>query len=161
MSLIAMSKRVLASFTVVVLAGVITGCYADPGDAEPSIGNVVRTETITAANLAFVSDGEGRATLVGTLFNEGQEADRLVDVDVETDGGPVEVELLRGPVDLPLEEPVRLADDPAVLVSSDDLRQGFRARLELTFERSSPISTTATVESRTGPYADVEIPGSG
>lgn len=152
-------RRIVAATASALLTLGLTGCYADAGDDEPSVGQVERTETVTASNLAFVSGGEGRATLVGTLLNEGEETDRLVDVDAETDSGPVEVELVRGPVELPVDESVRLAPDPSVLITSDDLRQGYRVELELTFARSRSISTTVTVESQTGPYADVEIPG--
>lgn len=149
----------LLSGMVLMLAAFVTGCYADPGDDEPSIGNVERNETVTAANLAIVSDGQGNAVLVGTLINNGEEEDRLVDVEVSSESGPVEVNLTDGPVDLPVEEPVRLAEDPRVTLRSEELRQGFRAPLELTFESSAAISTTVTVESQTGPYADIEIPG--
>lgn len=150
----------LLSGVVVLLAAFVTGCYADPGDDEPSIGNVERNETVTAANLAIVSDGEGNAVLVGTLTNNGEDSDQLVDVDVESEDGPVEVDLAEGPVDLPVEEPVRLAESPKVTLQSAELRQGFRAPVELTFESSAAISTTVTVESQTGPYEDIEVPGS-
>lgn len=152
-------KFALVSVVVMLLGVWSAGCYADPGDDEPSSGNVERNETVTASNLVIVSDGQGNAVLVGTLINNGETEDRLVDVDVESESRPVEVSFVNGPVRLPVEEPVRLADDPAVTLSSEELRQGFRAPLELTFESSAPISTTVTVESQTGPYADVEIPG--
>lgn len=150
---------VLLSAVLLFLAALVAGCYADPGDDEPSVGNVERNETVTAANLAIVSDGQGNAVLVGTLVNNGDAEDRLVDVDVESERGPVEVNLVNGPVELPVEEPVRLADSPAVTLESTELRQGFRAPLELTFDSSAAISTTVTVESQTGPYADIDIPG--
>lgn len=159
-----MRRRIQRTSFVYVLAVVAVmlatgGCYADPGDYEPSIGQVERNATVTAANMAIVTDGEGRGVLVGTLINNGEVADRLLDVDVEGElSFPAAVALVDGPVLLPPEEPVRLADDPAVLVAADRLVQGFRAPLELTFEVSSPITTTVTVESQTGPYADIEIP---
>ena len=155
-----MNRKFALVSVVLMFVGVFSaGCYADPGDDEASSGNVERNETVTASNLVIVSDGQGNAVLVGTLINNGETDDRLVDVDVESESGPVEVSFVNGPVQLPVEEPVRLADDPAVTLRSEELRQGFRAPLELTFESSAPISTTVTVESQTGPYADVEIPG--
>lgn len=152
-------KSALVSVVLMFLAGFVTGCYADPGDDEPSSGNVERNETVTAANLVIVSDGEGNAVLVGTLINNGEAEDRLVDVAVESESGPVAVNLVNGPLELPVEEPVRLADGPAVTLQSAELRQGFRAPLELTFDSSATISTTVTVESQTGPYADIDVPG--
>lgn len=140
-----------------------SACVAEDGEAEPSEGQVERNETVTAANLAIVTDGQGRGVLVGTLVNDGAGEDRLVDVDVEGElvEFPVAVELIDGPVTLPTNTPVRLADDPAVVISSDRLVQGFRAPLELTFESSAPIVTTVTVEPQTDPYADIEIPPAG
>ncbi len=144
---------------VLVLAALLTGCFQQDTDVEPSSGNVERNETVTAANLVIVTDGQGNGVLVGTLINNGETEDRLVGVDVESESGPVEVELADGPVALPQEEPVRLADPVRVTLRSEQLRQGWRAPVELTFESSAAISTTVTVESQTGPYADVEIPG--
>ncbi len=132
------------------------------GDSQPPIGQVERNATVTASNLAIVTDGEGRGVLVGTLVNDGEGEDRLIDVDAEGElEFPIAVELVGGPVVIPPETPVQLADDPAVLISADRLVQGFRAPLELTFESSAQIVTTVPVEPRTGPYADIEIPPAG
>lgn len=147
----------LPSMVALMLAASVSGCYTDP-ESEPSIGQVERNETVTASNLAIVSDGEGNAVLVGTLVNNGEVEDQLVDVDVESESGPVEVTLVEGPIDLPVQEPVRLAEPPRVTLDSAELRQGFRAPLELTFESSAGISTTVTVEPHTSPYEDIEIP---
>jgi hypothetical protein len=129
------------------------------GENEPSLGQVERNETVTASNLVIVTDGEGYGVLVGTLINDGDEQDRLVDVDVEGElSQPVRVELLDGAIALPPDSPVRLADDPTVAVSSDRLVPGFRVPLELTFDSSAAIATTVTVEPQTDPYADIEVP---
>lgn len=158
------TRMIRPSAVLMTLALVfMSACVAEDGDAEPSEGQVERTESVTASNLAIVTDGEGRGVLVGTLVNDGGGEDRLVDVDVEGElvEFPVAVELIDGPVALPTETPVRLADDPTVVISSDRLVQGYRAPLELTFESSAPIVTTATVEPQTAPYEDIEIPPAG
>ncbi|EFQ82468.1 hypothetical protein HMPREF0063_11677 [Aeromicrobium marinum DSM 15272] len=149
------------------MAGLVlatAGCDADPPQHERSSGQVERTESVTAANLVIVVDGDGRGVLIGTLLNRGPGADRLVDVDAEGESLlelPIAVDLVGGPVTLPSDEPVRLAEQPEVVLSSVRLVPGFRAPLELTFAESDPIVTTVRVEARTGPYADVSIPPAG
>lgn len=150
--------RLLPLLVVAILLAV-GGCGTESVDAEPSIGQVERNATVTAANLAIVTDGHGRGVLVGTLINNASAGDRLLDVDAEGElEFPIAVALVDGPVLLPPENPVRLADEPAVVISADRLVQGFRAPLELTFASSAAITTTVPVEPPTGPYADIEIP---
>jgi hypothetical protein len=135
------------------------GCNQDSTESEPSVGQVERTNTMTAANLAFVTAGEGTATLVGRLINDGEQPDRLVDVDAESEQGPLDVRLVGEPVAVQPTEPVRLGPEPSVVAELQGMQPGLRVELELSFERSAPISTTVTVESQTGPYADIEVPG--
>lgn len=154
-------RGVGAASVALMVATVPAGCFWDKGDDEPSVGQVERNRSITAADLAFVSNGEGRATLVGELINDGARSDKLVGVDVATDKGPVKVTLPRGEVDLPSDEPVKLGPDPTVVVSSEDLKPGFRVDVSLDFARSRSIETTVSVESQTGAYADVTVPPAG
>lgn len=151
-------RSALLSVVVAVLAVVTAGCSSNEVEEKFSVGAVERNEVITAANVAIVTDGEGNAVLVGTLINDGEEADRLLDVDVASEIGPIEVDLPEGPVDIPVGEPVRLAPEPLVTLRSEELRQGFRAPVELVFESSTPISVMVTVEPHTEPYEDIEIP---
>lgn len=134
------------------------GCGEMLDDSEPSVGQVTSNRTITAANLAFVTDGEGTATLVGELINDGAKTDRLVGVDAEAEEGPIEVRLVDGPVAVSPTEPQRLGPEPRVVAALAGIQAGLRVELELTFRRSAPLRTTVTVESQTGPYADVEVP---
>lgn len=140
-------------------ATLLAACGRDV-EAEPSFGQVERNESLTAANLTIVTDGEGNGVLVGTIINNAPETDMLTDVRVRGEIAelPVDVLLVRGPVSLPTQEPVRLADDPAVLVDAERLRVGFRAPIRLVFARSTTIETTVTVEAQTGIYADIEVP---
>lgn len=154
-------SSLLRTTLVCLLASVpVTACGGD-GDVpnEAPIGNVERTGSITAANLAIVVDGSGGGVLVGTLVNDGEEADRLVDVQVvDEEGVEVPVEIEGGGVELPVDEAVQLAEAPLVVLSSDALRPGFRPELTLEFEVAPPIVDTASVEPATGPYAGVEVP---
>jgi hypothetical protein len=135
----------------------LVGCSEDTVDAEPSIGQVERSETVTATGLALVTNGEGVARLVGTLLNEGETTDRLSGVDVDTEIGQFAVTIAEAPVVLRHDEPFRLAREGHVLVRSPNLRQGFRVEMTLVFRNSVPITTTVPVEPRTGPYEDVEV----
>jgi hypothetical protein len=143
----------LLILTVTALAG----CSQDTVDAEPSIGQVERSESVTATGLALVTDGEGVARLVGTLLNEGETTDRLSRVDVDTEIGRFAVTIAEAPIVLLQDEPFRLAREGRVLVRSPNLRQGYRVEMTLVFSNSVPITTTVPVEPRTGPYEDVEV----
>lgn len=148
------------TLVVALFAGLVLTACADETELEPPIGQVENNATVTAANMAIVTDDEGNAVLVGTLVNNGEQEDRLLEVVVRTEGGETVPVTLTSDVVLPVEEPVRLADDPSVLIGSEQLNQGFRAPLELAFAESEPIETTVTVEPRSGPYKDIEIPTS-
>jgi hypothetical protein len=149
--------RWLVMALVAALLTAVAGCSGDDVDAEPSIGQSERTESVRALGMALVTDGDGVARFVGTLLNEAEETDRLVGVDIDTEIGPFALVFAEGPILLQTDEPFRLAREGEVLVVSDKLRKGFRVELTLVFRNSAPIVTTVPVESQTGPYADVEI----
>lgn len=147
-----------------LVAALLAGCGGD-GDVpnEAPIGNVERTGEITVANLAVVVDGSGSGVLVGTIVNDGESADTLVGVSLEgPTGEPVPVEVTGGAVELPVDEPVQLAvragEAPLVVLTSDDLRPGFRAPIVLEFDEAPAITDTVGIESATEAYADVEVP---
>ncbi len=151
----AKAHRLVAMATMVV-AVLLAGCSEDP-EAEPSLGAVERTGSVTAADLVLVTNGEGVARLVGTLVNEAEDSDRLVGIDLQTEVGEYSVILAQAPVVLPTGEPVRLARDAEVTVLSDTLKPGFRADLRLSFRNSASISTTVPVNLPEGIYSDVEV----
>lgn len=156
-----MSRRLLTLLTTLLLTVALTGCGQDPVPAEPSIGKVTRSETLTASGLALVTEGRGVARLVGTLLNEADRPDRLVGVDVDTEIGDYSVVLGEAPLVLRPDEPYRLAREGEVTVVSPRLRRGFRVELTLAFRHAAPVQVTVPVESRTGPYADVPVPDLG
>lgn len=142
---------------VVVGAATLGGCGADDPETEAPIGAVVRSERMDALNLAVVTDDGETGTLVGTFVNQADEADALTGVTVETERGPVEAFLLDGEVELPPEEPVRLATEQRVGLRGE-LPKGRFIEVTLELEDSRTLSTLVPVEPPTGPYDDVEVP---
>lgn len=156
-----MPSRSRTTALLLALAGALLSGCGGGGDVpdEAPIGNVERSGTITAANLAIVVDGSGTGVLVGTLVNDGSEEDRLVAVEVvDEDGEAVPVEIEGGAVELPAGDAVQLAEAPLVVLSSESLRPGFRPGITLEFERAEAIVDTVGVEPDTGPYSGVEVP---
>ena len=149
-------RRLVSTLVALVLAGV-TGCADPEVETTPSIGQVERTETVAALGLALVTNGRGAARLVGTLVNSADEADRLIGVDIDPTVEPFDVVIADAPIILPPEEPVTLARDAQMTVFADQFVPGFRADLRLVFLNSPTIETTVSVETQTGPYAEVEV----
>ena len=137
----------------------LAGCSAAAvDDAEPPIGTVARTKTITAMNMAAVTNGKGAAIVVGTLVNDGHVRDRLIDAHVTAESGPVTATLPGGPVTLDPDKPVKLAARKAILLTADHLREGLIIKLTLDFARSRDVHVGIPVEPQSGPYADIEVP---
>ena len=151
------TRRLLTLVMMLVTVGALSGCSSNDLEYEPSIGSNARTPSMQALSLAVVTDGEGLGTLVGTMVNEGDETDRLVDVQATAETGPIPTRLPGGPVALPTDEPVRLSTTKAVLMESDNLRQGYWVDLTLSFADSRQMTLKAPVEPRSGPYAEIEI----
>jgi hypothetical protein len=151
----ARNRKVLL-FGLAMVLWMLSGCSEEP-EAEPSLGQTERTESITATDLVLVTNGDGVARMVGTLINEAEEQDRLVGLDIETDVGEYAVTFAEGPIVLPTDEPVKLARDALVTVVSDSLRPGLRADLRLSFRNSETIDTTVLVKPQSGVYEEVEI----
>ena len=137
----------------------LSGCSAAAvDDAEPPIGTVARTKTITAMNMAAVTNGKGTAIVVGTLVNDGSVRDRLTDVHVNAESGKVTATLPSGPVPLAPDTPVQLAARKAILLTADHFREGFIIKLTLDFARARDVHIGIPVEPQSGPYADIEVP---
>lgn len=154
---VARTRRTVACLCTVVALGALTGCGGNDLRYEPAIGSNARTASIQALSLAVVTNGHGVGTLAGTLINEADGADRLLDVRTTSEIGPIGTTLPDGPVALPHEEPVRLATTSAVMMRSDNLRQGYWIDLVIRFDDSSELSMKVPVEPQSGPYADIEI----
>lgn len=133
------------------------GTETDVDGYEPSIGSNARSDSVEALGFAAVTDGEGAATVVGSLLNEGPRAGGLVEASVDAESGPVETVLSEGPLALPPGESVQLATMQAITLRSDVLRPGFFVELTMRFQRSEPITMLIPVEPQQGPYAEIEV----
>jgi copper(I)-binding protein len=149
----------LSMLGAVLCLSALTGCSAAAvDDAEPPIGTVARTQTITAMNMAAVTNGKGAAIVVGTVVNDGRVPDRLVDAHVTAESGPVTTTLPGGPVKLAPDKPVKLAAGKAILLTANGWREGLIVKLTLEFARSRDVHVGIPVEPQSGPYADIEVP---
>jgi hypothetical protein len=129
-------------------------------DAEPyqaSIGTNARTDDIDALGFAVVVDGEGNGRVVGTLINTTRRQHALVDVQVESERGPIRASVIGDSVPLPSDEPVELVREPAIAVSAEDLPEGLFVELTLDISGAGPIEMLVPVEPQKGPYAEVEV----
>lgn len=151
--------RSTAIVLAILLALVMSSCAGDDEDYEASDGEVARTDSIDALNLVLVTDGEGVARLIGTLVNQADQPDELVDLTLEAEPESGYSVVLGGEsIPLAPDEPLRLYRDAQVTVVADDaFRPGFRADVVLTFADSEPLRTTVPIERNTGPYSDVEV----
>jgi len=143
------------------LALLLSACSLGRGDdSEPykaSIGSNERTDATDALGVALVVDGEGNGRVVGTLINSTDEPTALVGADVTTERGPATAVVVGDRLELPPDEPVELAREPAVAVSAPDLPVGFFVELTLDIEGGSPIEMLVPVEAQQGPYSDIEV----
>lgn len=125
---------------------------------DPGHGVSADTGELDLRNVIVVSGTEGRGTLVGVLFNQGDKTDRLTGVRVQDGRSAVS----STPVDLPAGSMVALGVDsgeqtalPAVVESEDRIHPGGSVRLTFDFERSASVSVDAVVVPPDGGYADV------
>lgn len=136
----------------------LVGCGGDGphDDAEVSHGNDERTGEVKGLSMAAVTNGEGVAAVVGTLLNESDEPDRLVGVEATSERGPVRA-VLAEEVDLPKEEPLRLARENLVTLVSEVLVPGRFITVTFTFAESPALEMQVPVEPHGEAYADIEI----
>ncbi|WP_146605029.1 PT domain-containing protein [Jiangella anatolica] len=102
-------------------------------------------------NIQVVSDGEGTATLVGTLTNRGGSDDELVEVII----GDVTGELADGPLDLPVSGVTHLGPDADRVDAFDvDATPGRTVSVEFRFENAPRTTVRALVRPAEGHYAE-------
>lgn len=153
--------RLCSVATAVTLALALAGCsFGEPEERDPyqpSIGSNERTPSTDALGVAIVVDGEGNGRVVGTLVNTTTEPQALVGADVVTERGPVRASVVDDRVALPPDEPVRLAREPAIAVSAEDLPEGLFVELILDVTGAEPIEMLVPVEPQEGPYSEIEV----
>lgn len=142
---------------VALLALVLSACGRDQLPISPGIGVAEHGESIDALSMTVVTNGDGIATLVGTLLNHGSGPDRLVEVSATTQASAVKSVLDHGPVALPVGEPVRLAAQSAVTFTADKFQLGYLMDVTLRFERAGELTIRAIMYPQAGAFKDVEI----
>lgn len=156
-------RRGLAALAVAAVVPVTASCAASFGAATqepytPGDGVWADTGDLQLRNLIAVSDLQGRATLVGTIINQGSEADRLVGVSVprgRSAAQPVALEPGRPAV---LGVRTELGEPSQVTLQSPRIQAGRTITLRFEFEDAAPVSAEVMVVRRTGPYATVPPP---
>src|SRR4051794_25675238 len=133
--------RACLSGLLAVLLLTAVGCGTSDLRYSPSVGVNHLGEEMDALGLTIVTNGEGVATLVGTLLNHGTQPDQLVAVQARSPNQPpITAQLTRGPVRLPVEGPIRMAESSAVTLTAEGFRLGYTVDLRLEFAHADDIS---------------------
>lgn len=145
--------------TLFALLWLITGCGAPDLEYRPPIGVSDEGKDVDALSLTVVANRNGAATLVGTLFNHSSQSDQLVAVSATSPstGDVVATTLTHGPVELPVEQLVRLADTSAVILTTDSFQLGYMLSLTLKFARADEVTLLVLVFPQDGPYKNIDV----
>lgn len=151
-------RRALLGVLLAVVLALGAGCGTTDPEYSPSIGVDYRGAEVDALSLTVVTNGDGVGTLVGTLLNHGAQPDRLVAVEARSPNQPpITTQLTHGHVQLPVEEPVQLAEIPAVTLTADSFRLGYGVDLRLDFAQADDITLRVLTAPQEGPFADVRV----
>lgn len=137
----------------------LTACGGPDLRSNPAVGVTELTADMDALSLTVVTNGEGNATLVGTLLNHGSQPDQLVGVEATSPstGQTVTTTLPQGPVRLPVEQPVRLAERFAVRLTEPSFRLGYALDVTLSFARAGDITLQVLMYPQEGSFDDVTV----
>lgn len=152
------SRFALAAVAVVVpaLAGCGTNFNAQTDQVyNPSRGVTDRSGTIDVLNALVVSGTDGSGTVVATLANNTDEADKLLTVTI--DGSAANINAAAGSTDIEPLGHVNLGTSGAVAGSGEGIVPGRFVELAFTFETGEAITVDAPVVPNTGDYADVPV----
>lgn len=144
------------------LASACTASYGAESQAPytPDQGVWVDSGRLELRNLVIVSGRDGSGTLIGTVFNQGDESDALVEVDVR--GGSAQVDPL--PLPLAAGSPTVLGADTGLgeavptTVEGEGVRAGEVVRITFDFERTADVTTDVLVVAHEEPYEEVPVP---
>ena len=114
-----------------------------------------RAGDVYAMNVLAVAE-ENRARLVGALLNKARSRDALVDVQVRAGGQSVQTSPGSKRTLRP-EQLVQLEEGKPIMVSGDAVVAGSVIEVTLTFRNAAPVTLTAPVVDRTGPYATIPV----
>lgn len=156
-------RRLLAA-TAGVVAALTLGACSNGFEAQtdqiyqPGPGISVREGGVYLLNGAFVSDGQGHATLIGALLNQQKTPDRLLTVGVtDSKGRPANASILPGTIALPPKVSVQLSETGPIRADGVGLAPGTFCTIDLTFQNAAPIKVQIPVLTRGRDFGGVPI----
>ena len=149
------TRRRLAAASLVLLAPLTASCgfgYQTDKVYQPGVGTDDRSSTVDVLASVIVSGQEGSGTYISSLVNKSQtKTITLTDVT-----GPSGADVkLAGPVKIPADGLVNLANEPAISVTGSKVESGANLRLTFTFDDGVTTKINVPVVDQTGEYADV------
>lgn len=154
------ARRRLAAAALVLLVPVLGACgfgYQTDQVYQPGVGTDSRDGVVEVLGAVIVSSSEGTGTFVASIVNSADDtADRLT--GVTADGAQA---TLSAPIDLKPDTLVNLAEEGAVSVTGDRVKEGNFVRLELTFESGQKTSINVPVVPKDGQFDDIKTAPSG
>ena len=155
-------RRSIAAAAVVVAAPVLASCgfdYQTDQVYTPSEGVIDRSGNVDVLNAMIVSGEDGSGTLVaGLVNNDTEDSDTLSEVSGAEEDLTVTVENAGGPVEIPADGLVQLADEGSFAVTGDQIQPGMFVTLKLTFENAGSVTLDVPVVSDDPPYDQVPLP---
>lgn len=153
-------RRSIAAAAVVLAAPVLASCgfdYQTDQIYTPSEGVIDRSGNVDVLNALIVSGQDGSGTLVAGLVNNQLDgSDTLAEVSGAEEDLTISVE--GGPVEIPADGLVQLADEGDITVSGDQIQPGRFITLKFTFENSRSVTLDVPVHSAEPPYDEVPLP---
>lgn len=157
-------RRPLSAAVLLLCVPALTACGFDlPTDQvyTPGVGTNDRSSSMNVLHAAIVSAEPGEGVFVAGLVNkDDQEGDALTALAGSGENSDLSV-TSTGEVDVGSESLVQLADEGGVLVSGEDIEPGQFVEVTLSFARGEPVTMDVPVVSRSGAFADVEMPDGG
>jgi hypothetical protein len=152
-------RSALIAVVALLLVVPLGACGGPELSYTPSVGVTQVKEDMSALSLSVVADGEGTATLVGTLVNRGSRPDELVQASATSPSTrrAVAATLPGGPVALPVQEPVQLGELSAVRLTSPSFRLGDALDLTLSFSHADDMVLKVLMYPQSGYFDDVTI----
>lgn len=168
----------IAAVAVVAALPLAAGCAAGKGaqtqkQYQPGVGSDNRDGHVYALNLLVVGDDNGDGTLVGTLINQQDCPDYVIEIQaVDNAGGGIEtspfppVEEIRtdcpvtapdAGVALPSQEPAKFPDDAMFQLQADTVVPGTFITLTLRFAQAGELEIDVPVVAESPIYDGVEV----
>lgn len=158
-------RRPLIAATAALLVPALAGCTASFGAQTqqpyiPAMGESAETgesDELKLRNIVAVAEEDGRATLVGTIVNSGDDADTLAGVNVADGSAEVSESnhSLRGVTRLGW---AAEGDFVTVILDSPDIVPGHTVPVTIRFGTAAPVRIDTQVVGNTGAFADVSVP---